>query len=86
MSKTNLSRGGADDWSKETEALRGGRKTAAGAECGRTIRVLTLIDAYTRECLALEVDRSFASRRVTRVLEQIVARTTVGDPLRPVRS
>ena len=41
-------------------------------ECGRTIRVLSVVDAYTRECLALEVDTSFASRRVTRVLEQIV--------------
>src|SRR6266481_3318219 len=41
--------------------------------CGRTIRVLSVVDAYTRECLALEVDTSFASRRVTRVLEQIVA-------------
>jgi putative transposase len=42
-------------------------------ECGRTIRVLSVVDAYTRECLALEVDTSFASRRVTRVLEQIAA-------------
>src|SRR5580704_4888398 len=42
-------------------------------ECGRAIRVLSVVDAYTRECLALEVDTSFASRRVTRVLEQIVA-------------
>jgi putative transposase len=41
-------------------------------DCGRTIRVLSVVDAYTRECLALEVDTSFASRRVTRVLEQIV--------------
>jgi putative transposase len=40
---------------------------------GRTIRVLSVEDAYTRECLALEVDTSFASRRVTRVLEGIVA-------------
>ena len=53
-------------------------------ECGRTIRVLSVVDAYTRECLALEVDTSFASRRVTRVLEQIVAErgTAAGDPLR----
>jgi hypothetical protein len=29
--------------------------------------------AYTRECLALEVDTSFARRRVTRVLDAIVA-------------
>ena len=28
--------------------------------CGRAIRVLTVVDAYTRECLALEVDTSFA--------------------------
>ncbi len=42
-------------------------------ECGRAIRVLAVVDAYTRECLALEVDTSFASRRVTRVLEVIVA-------------
>ncbi len=40
---------------------------------GRTIRVLSVEDAYTRECLALEVDSSFASRRLTRVLEAIVA-------------
>ncbi len=48
-------------------------------ECGRTIRVLSVVDAYTRECLALEVDTSFASRRVTRVLEAIVAKR--GQPL-----
>ena len=40
---------------------------------GRKIRVLSVVDACTRECLALEVDTSFASRRVTRVLQEIVA-------------
>lgn len=48
-------------------------------ECGRTIRVLSVVDACTRECLALEVDTSFASRRVTRVLEAIIAER--GAPL-----
>lgn len=48
-------------------------------ECGRTIRVLSVVDAYTRECLAREVDTSFASRRVTRVLEAIIAER--GQPL-----
>jgi putative transposase len=47
--------------------------------CGRTIRVLSVIDAYTRECLCLEVDTSFASRRVTRALEQIMRER--GQPL-----
>ena len=53
-------------------------------ECGRTIRVLSVVDAYTRECLALEVDTSFASRRVTRVLDQIITERgrAGGDPLR----
>lgn len=46
---------------------------------GRAIRVLSVVDAYTRECLALEVDTSFASRRVTRVLDEIVAQR--GQPL-----
>jgi transposase InsO family protein len=39
----------------------------------RAIRVLSVVDAYTRGCLALEVDVSFAGRRVTRVLDGIVA-------------
>ena len=42
-------------------------------ECGRAIRVLSVVDAYTRECPALEVDTSFASRRVTRVLDEVIA-------------
>ncbi len=41
--------------------------------CGRSIRVLNVIDAYTRESLAMEVDTSFAGLRVTRVLDQIIA-------------
>lgn len=40
---------------------------------GRTIRVLSIVDAFTRECLALEVDTGFASRRVTRVLDEVIA-------------
>lgn len=46
---------------------------------GRAIRVLSVVDAYTRECLALEVDTSFASRRMTRVLDEIIAQR--GAPL-----
>ncbi len=51
-------------------------------ECGRAIRVLTVVDAYTRECLALEVDTSFASRRVTRVLEAIMVERGVPQTIR----
>ena len=50
--------------------------------CGPAIRVLSVVDAYTRECLALEVDTSFASRRVTRVLEAIVAERGVPQAIR----
>jgi putative transposase len=43
-------------------------------ECGRMIRVvLSVVNAYSRECLALEVDTNFASRRVTPMLEAIIA-------------
>ena len=49
---------------------------------GRTIRFLSIEDAYTRECLALEVDTSFASRRVTRVLDGIVAERGLPQSIR----
>jgi putative transposase len=39
---------------------------------GRKFRVLNLLDDYNREALAIEVDTSFRSERVIRVLEQIV--------------
>ncbi len=52
------------------------------AESGRKFRVLSVIDVYTRECLALEVDTSFASRRVTRELEKIVAERGVPEAIR----
>jgi len=52
------------------------------AESGRKFRVLSVIDVYTRECLALEVDTSFASRRVTRELEKMVAERGVPAAIR----
>jgi putative transposase len=41
---------------------------------GRKMRVLSVADVFTRECLALEVDTSFARHRVTRVSEEIILR------------
>ncbi len=52
------------------------------AESGRKFRALSVLDVYTRECLALEVDSSFASRRVTRELERIVAERGVPAAIR----
>ncbi len=43
-----------------------------GLASGRSMRVLTVVDNFTRECLALEVDTSFASERVTRVLDAAI--------------
>jgi putative transposase len=40
---------------------------------GRAVRVLGVVDTFTREWLALEVDTSFASPRVTRVPDPIIA-------------
>jgi putative transposase len=51
---------------------------------GHRVRVLSVPDTYTRECLAPEVDTSFASRRVTRVLERVTADRGRPESLRRV--
>jgi putative transposase len=45
---------------------------------GRGFRTLNIVDDYTRECVAIEVDRSLPGLRVTRVLDRLAA--TVGLP------
>ena len=40
---------------------------------GRPFRVLNVVDDFTRECLAIEVDRSLPGARVVRVLERLQA-------------
>ena len=45
---------------------------------GRGFRTLNIVDDYTRECVAIEVDRSLPGARVVRVLERLAA--TVGLP------
>ena len=45
---------------------------------GEKVRVLTVVDAYTRECLALEAGRQFRGQDVGRVLTAIAA--TRGRP------
>jgi putative transposase len=43
-----------------------------GLATGRMVRILSVVDAYTRECLALEADTSLGSGRVTRVLDRLM--------------
>jgi putative transposase len=43
-----------------------------GLATGRMVRILSVVDAYTRECLALEADTSLGSGRLTRVLERLI--------------
>lgn len=45
---------------------------------GRKLRCLTLVDTFTRECPAIEVDTSLPGERVVRVLERLV--TERGTP------
>jgi putative transposase len=40
---------------------------------GRRFRTLNLVDTFTRECLAIEVDSSLGSTRITRVLDRVLA-------------
>lgn len=49
------------------------------AASGQRLRIFSVVDSYTRECLALEVDTSMPSRRVTRTLAQIIE--TRGAPV-----
>ena len=41
---------------------------------GRRLRVFSVVDAFTRECLALETDTSMPSQRVTRILQSLIDR------------
>jgi len=38
---------------------------------GRGFRTLNIVDDFTRECVAIEVDRSLPGLRVTRVLDRV---------------
>ena len=38
---------------------------------GRRIRALTIVDQFTRECPAIEVDTSITGQRVVRVLDRL---------------
>ncbi len=49
---------------------------------GRGIRVLTMVDAFTRECLTLEVDTSLSGQRVTRAIEQVTERRGTPQSIR----
>ena len=40
---------------------------------GRGIRMLTVVDSFTRECPAIEVNTGLSGQRVTRVLERVIA-------------
>jgi putative transposase len=41
---------------------------------GRGFRVLNVVDDYTRECVAIEVDTSLSGERVARVLDRVIER------------
>ena len=45
---------------------------------GRRIRVLTLTDSFTRECLAIKVAQSLPAQAVTNALDEVIA--TRGQP------
>ena len=53
---------------------------------GRRFRILTLVDDFTRECLAVEVDFSLSGARVARILDRLIAeRGKVDTELAPIR-
>lgn len=52
------------------------------AASGRRLRIFTVVDCYTRECLVLEVDTSMPSRRVTRALAEVIDRRGTPQAIR----
>ena len=48
----------------------------------RAVRMLNVVDAFTRECLAIEVDTSLSARRVVSVLDRLVWRHGLPESLR----
>lgn len=53
-----------------------------GLATGRAVRMFNVVDSFTRECLAIEVDSCLSSRRVTRVLEWILEQRGTPEALR----
>jgi putative transposase len=53
-----------------------------GLANGRMVRILSVVDAFTRECLALEADTSLGSGRVTRVLDRLIEERGVPENVR----
>ena len=51
-------------------------------ETGRGIRVLIIVDAFTRECLGLDVDTILGSRRITRALDRIIEQRGMPSSIR----
>lgn len=49
---------------------------------GRRLRALNILDAFTRECLAIEVDTSLPSARVVRALDELVWQYGLPETLR----
>ena len=49
---------------------------------GRFFRTLNMIDAFSRECLAMETDTSLGGERVVRVLDQQLQGRRAPQPLR----
>ena len=43
-----------------------------GTARGQRLRMLNIVDDFTRECVAIEVDTSISGERVTRVLDKVI--------------
>jgi putative transposase len=53
-----------------------------GLATGRGLRIVTVVDSFTRECPAIEVDTGMSSWRVTRILDWVISQRGKPDVLR----
>ena len=49
-----------------------GLRVATRCQMGRALRALTMVDSFTRECPAIEVDTGISGQQVTRTLERVI--------------
>jgi transposase InsO family protein len=64
-----------------TSAAAASSSSSFSLSWGRRIRLFTVVDVFTREALATEVDTSLPGGRVVRVLEQLVLEHSAPDEI-----
>lgn len=53
-----------------------------GLQCGRSMRLLNIVDDFNQEALVMEADTSMPSQRVLRILNQLISWRSITQKIR----